>query len=104
MPNSVFLGGGGSVTVSSTGALTGNGTVATPLAVNPDGVTITVNGSNELVGAAQQPSVGTLLTADPGSPSNDTWWVDRIGTSPTQTVALKAQIGGSTYVIASVTR
>lgn len=95
---------GSTVSVSAAGALTGTGTVASPLAVNPDGVTITINGSNQLVGAASTPSLITLLTADPGSPTNDTCWIDRIGASPSQVVALKARIGGSTVTIASITQ
>jgi len=46
---------------------------------------------------------GVLLTADPGSPANDTWWVVRTGTSPTMTVALKVRISGATYTIAGIT-
>ena len=42
--NSDF-GGGGSVKTSATGALTGNGSQASPLAVNVDGVTVTVVGN-----------------------------------------------------------
>lgn len=45
----------------------------------------------------------TLLTADPASPVDDTWWVVRTGTSPTMTVALKTRIAGASYTIASIT-
>lgn len=48
-------------------------------------------------------SIGALLTADPGSPADDTWWVVRTGTTPTMTVALKARIAGVTYTITSIT-
>ncbi len=46
-------------------------------------------------------STFTLLTADPASPTNDTWWVVRSGSSPT-TVSVKARIGGVTYTVASM--
>lgn len=48
-------------------------------------------------------SILTLLTADPVSPSDDTAWVVRIGTSPTMTIAMKARVAGVTYTIASIT-
>lgn len=102
MASSIFF--GTASTVSATGGLTGNGTAGSPLAVNVDGSTITINGSNQLVGAASTPSIITLLTADPGSPSNDTVWIDRIGSSPSQVVALKARIAGSTVVVAQITQ
>lgn len=47
--------------------------------------------------------IAGLLTADPASPVNDTWWVVRSGTSPTMTVALKARIAGTTQTIAAIT-
>ena len=43
----------------------------------------------------------TLLTADPASPTNGTWWAVYTGSAPT-TVAIKARLGGVTYVIASM--
>ncbi len=43
-----------------------------------------------------------LLTADPASPGDDTWWVVRDNASP-ETAALKVRIGGVTYTIASIT-
>ena len=46
---------------------------------------------------------GTLLTADPGAPANDTWWVRRTGVSPTMDVALRVRVAGTTYTIASIT-
>jgi hypothetical protein len=49
-------------------------------------------------------SLLTLLTADPASPTDDTCWVVREGTSPTQTVSLKARISGTTVTIAAITR
>lgn len=53
-------------------------------------------------GASASPPF-TLLTADPSSPSDDTWWAVRTGTSPTMTVAVKARISGATQTIASIT-
>lgn len=44
-----------------------------------------------------------MLTADPASPANDTWWAVRTGTTPTMTVAVKFRYAGATYTIASVT-
>lgn len=43
-----------------------------------------------------------VLTADPGSPVDDTWWIVRDGASP-QGVALKARIGGVTFTIIELT-
>jgi hypothetical protein len=40
------------VIVSPTGALDGDGTSGSPLAVRPDNVTVTINGSNQLVASA----------------------------------------------------
>jgi hypothetical protein len=45
-----------------------------------------------------------LLTADPASPVNDTWWAVRTGSSPTQTVSIKVRIGGVTSTVASITQ
>ena len=61
--NAVFLGGATTVQVSATGALTGDGSSGNKLAVNPDGVTITVNGSNQLVGSSSgAPTDATYIT------------------------------------------
>ncbi len=46
---------------------------------------------------------GELLTADPGSPANDTWWAVRTGTTPTMSVAFKVRIAGVTYDVATIT-
>lgn len=48
-------------------------------------------------------SGGVLLTADPGSPADDTWWVRRTGSSPTMDVEVRVRIGGTTYTIAGIT-
>ena len=45
----------------------------------------------------------TLLTADPGAPSDDTWWMVRTGTTPTMRVAIKVRISGATYEVAGIT-
>lgn len=42
------------------------------------------------------PSVATLLTADPGSPADDTWWIKRTGAGP-YTISLNVRISGVTY-------
>ncbi len=47
-------------------------------------------------------AANTLLTADPGSPPDDTWWVVREGSAPTE-VSAKVRIGGVTYVLAALT-
>lgn len=71
---------------------------------NPAWAQITLtNGVTGVLPAANMSTEQTLLTADPGAPTNDTWWVVRTGTSPTMTVALKARIAGATYTIASIT-
>jgi hypothetical protein len=45
-----------------------------------------------------------VLSADPGSPADGTWWVVGSGTSPTRTIALRVREGGVTYTLASITR
>ncbi len=49
------------VSVSVAGGLTGAGTAASPLAVNVDGVTVTINGSNQLVAASSLASDQTVF-------------------------------------------
>lgn len=44
----------------------------------------------------------TVLTADPSSPVNDTWWVVKTGSAPTN-VALRVRVAGVTYDIAGLT-
>ena len=56
--------------------------------------------SGTLFGTASPPF--TLLTSDPGSPTDDTWWMVRENTSP-MTVSLKARINGVTETIVSLT-
>jgi len=63
MADSIYLGGGGAVTVDAAGALDGDGSIADPLAVIVDGVTITINGSNQLTttaGGGNVSAAGTL--------------------------------------------
>jgi hypothetical protein len=48
-------------------------------------------------------NVGNILSADPASPADDTWWVVRTGTSPNATLALKGRVAGATKTIASET-
>ncbi len=63
-----------------------------------------LDSTGAVAGSGSSSSSGlTLLTADPTSPSDDTWWAVRTGVSPTETVAVKARIGGATYTIASIT-
>lgn len=44
-----------------------------------------------------------ILTADPSSPANDTWWIVRDGTAPGSAAQLKLRIAGQTYVLAEIT-
>lgn len=48
---------------------------------------------------ASASSILTILTADPGAPSDDTAWIVRTGAAPTE-VALRVRIGGTTYDLA----
>ncbi len=98
------VGGAGTVHVDAAGALDGDGSLLTPLAVITDDITIQVNGSNQLevIGSAGASSL-TVLTADPVSPTNDTAWIVRSGTSPGDSVTLKVRIAGATYELAGIT-
>lgn len=71
-------------------------------ATGPGSATATI--ANGAVTPAKMSGSLPLLTADPASPADDTWWAVREGTSPTQDVSIKARIGGVTYVIAAITR
>jgi hypothetical protein len=51
--------------------------------------------------AASTAPAFVVLTADPGAPADDTWWVVREGAGPT-TVSVKARIGGVTQIIAQM--
>ena len=104
MANSVFLGAGGTVHVDPNGAITGDGAVATPLAVAVDGVSITIVGDQLTApGGGGSPTLLGVLTADPGSPTNDTAWMVRSGTSPGDSITLKSRVAGTTYEIAGIT-
>lgn len=45
---------------------------------------------------------GVVLTADPSSPPNDTWWVVRETASPTTILSLRARVNGVTQTIAQM--
>jgi hypothetical protein len=45
-----------------------------------------------------------LLSADPVSPADGTWWAVTEGTSPTQTISIKVRDGGVTVTVASITK
>lgn len=47
--------------------------------------------------------LGAVLTADPGAPDDDTFWVRRTGASPAMDVELRVRVAGTTYTIASIT-
>lgn len=51
------------VNVSATGALTGSGTSASPLAVQVDGTTVTINGSNQLTASAGASALSILVSS-----------------------------------------
>lgn len=92
----LLLTGGGAVDVDPAGALAGDGTVGSPLAVRVDGVSITINGSNDLEAATQVPTVLTVLAADPGAPANGTAWLFKDGSTPAN-ISLRVRDGGVTY-------
>jgi len=50
-PTNPLIASASGLILATSSGLTGAGTVASPLAVNPDGSTITINGSNQLVAA-----------------------------------------------------
>lgn len=57
-------------------------------------------------GAAWQLIAGagvlSILTADPGSPANDTFWMVRTGTTAGSEIRLRARVGGVTFTVAAV--
>lgn len=55
-------------------------------------------GSVSVGGSLISPPFATL-TADPGSPADDTWWIARSGTTPNRTFALKLRDGGTTHTM-----
>ena len=55
---------------------------------------------NDIVGVINR--IADVLTADPASPANDTWWIVRDGGSP-QAVKLRVRIGGVSYTLAEIT-
>lgn len=54
-------------------------------------------------GRISSPAGFALLTADPGSPADDTFWVRRTGSSPAMQVELRVRISGVTYSLAGIT-
>ncbi len=45
--------------------------------------------------------VAAILTSDPSSPSDDTWWVVRDSASP-QSVAMRVRVAGVTYTLSEI--
>ena len=93
--NSSF-GGGGTVSVDAAGALNGDGSSGSPLAVNVDGVTVTVNGSNELVSASGSGDVAGPAGATDGHLAvfnGGTGKVIKDGGAPFASVTLAAASG-----------
>lgn len=85
--------------------LTNGQTLATP-DPDVDGTQVLQNnGTNrpKWVAAGSTTAV-QLLVADPATPVDDTVWFVREGNSPSQTVAVRARISGTTVTIASITR
>lgn len=66
------LGLNAAVTVAAAGALSGDGTSGSPLAVKVDGVTVTINGGNQLAMLSQVVYVATLELTPVGINSLDT--------------------------------
>ncbi len=66
--------------------------------------TLQNDGSNEPRWVAAGSVSGLqVLIADPIAPVDDTAWIVKSGTSPSQTISLKCRIDGVTVTIASVT-
>jgi hypothetical protein len=110
MAQQIVLGAGGSVTVGTSGALTGNGTAGTPLNVAVDGVTVVVNGSNEL--EAPGGSSGTVTSVSVVSANGLAGTVATATTTPAITLstsitgvlkgngtAVSAATAGTDYVV-----
>ena len=63
-----------------------------------------LNTSGQLAGKTLDIAEGSkILSADPASPLDGTWWVVQSGTSPNMTVAMKFRMFGSTWTLSSVT-
>lgn len=50
---------------------------------------------------AIEAAFASVLTADPSTPSDDTWWMVRTGLPAAMTVALKVRINGVNYTVTS---
>lgn len=80
-----------------------------PALATPDSATSGVlvlrnDGSNKPQwGQSPAAATFTVLTNDPLAPDDDTYWVVRQGTSPNQTLALRARVNGVTHQIAGIT-
>lgn len=64
-----------------------------------------VNLTNGVTGVLPVANLESLpmLTADPASPADRTFWGLATGTTPTRTLAIRCRDGGVTYTIASIT-
>jgi hypothetical protein len=67
------------------------------LKFNPEGNVVIIQT------AAGIASTFDILTADPVSPANMTWWVVSEGSVPTQVISLKVRVGGNTLTLMSIT-
>lgn len=56
-----------------------------------------------LISGSGAASVFTILTSDPATPVDDTFWCVRSGTAPGDTVQINARIAGVTVTIAEIT-
>jgi hypothetical protein len=74
----------------------GNTQLKVRFETGPSQVLATMGGSGGSSGTS------TVLTADPVAPADDTFWVVRTGTSPTQLISVKARINGTTVTLAEI--
>ena len=77
--------------------------MATELSAHVDNSTLEVASGilrAKALGITASHLLGTfpLLTADPGSPANDTWWLKRTGSGPYE-ISLNVRIAGTTHSI-----
>lgn len=81
------------VVVATLGALDGDGSVGSPLAVRVDGDTIEITPGNQL--HALKAAFLPVYTVDPSSPADDTAWILRDGGTP-ETYYFKTRRAGVT--------